>query len=301
MGAQAFGPARPQPGVSARARYAHGMDRDTLGTPSTRGLAAGISDEPLAAPDTAVAALAHEINNPITYVLGNLEELERLTGAMREALDAHRELAQRASAAAAEGVAAAEAGLERAGGTALLDELLADAREGARRIRDLARDLVSRPRALRREPVNVAELLDATLRLATPRFPVSVRIERDYRATRRVKADRARLGQVLLNLIANAADACAEGRAERARICARTLECDEGLRIEIEDSGPGVSASARESLFLPFTSTKAPGSGAGLGLFISRRIVEEHGGALGFRSTRSGGTIFWVHLPVEES
>ncbi|MEE9281918.1 MAG: ATP-binding protein [Myxococcota bacterium] len=260
-------------------------------------------DDHLRTLGTAVAAVAHEINNPITYVLGNLDELERLSSAMREVILMYRELLRLgAREASSERAASVEAKLEEVGGIGLLDELLADTREGARRIRDLVRDLVASTRGaeLRTEAVDVAEILDSTLRLAAPHFPAPTEIERDYRATRRVEADPAKLGQVFLNLLANASDASAAGRAEKARIRVSACDCDGGVAVEIEDSGEGIPEAVRSQLFTPFFSTKPPGSGTGLGLYISRRIVEEHGGTLRFRSAESGGTIFSVFLPLEE-
>ncbi len=251
---------------------------------------------------TAFAAVAHEINNPITYVLGNLAELERLTAAMREVIVSYRELSRsKAQADAADVIASIEAELEQCGGVGLLDELLADTLEGARRIRDLVRDLAAATRGaeLHREELDAAQVIDSSLRLAAPHFPRPVEVERDYRATRRLRADRTKLDQVFLNLIGNAADACAESDKRCIRV--RTRDCDGGVAIEIEDTGPGICESTRPQLFTPFFTTKPRGAGTGLGLYISRRIVEEHGGSIGFRCPESGGTIFSVYLPVEET
>ncbi len=278
------------------------MARGPRHTPVAPAPQAASIDTQLTPLGTALAGVAHEINNPITYVLGNLAELERLTAAMREVIVSYRELSRRSAPAdAAEAIASIEAKLEQGGGIALLDELLADTLEGARRIRDLVRGLAAAARGaeLHREALDVAQVIDSSLRLAAPHFPRPAEVERDYRATRRVPADRVKLDQVLLNLIANAADACAASDKPCIRI--RTRDCDGGVAIEIEDTGPGICESTRPQLFTPFFTTKQPGAGTGLGLYISRRIVEEHGGSIGFRCPESGGTIFSVYLPAEET
>ena len=103
------------------------MARGPLHTPVAPGPQAASIDSQLTPLGTAFAAVAHEINNPITYVLGNLADLERLTTAMREVIVSYRELSRRsAQADAAEAIAGIEAKLEQCGGIALLDELLAD-------------------------------------------------------------------------------------------------------------------------------------------------------------------------------
>ena len=278
------------------------MAGDPRHTPAAPDPQAASIDTQLTPSGTAFAAVAHEINNPITYVLGNLAELERLTAAMREVIVSYRELSRGSAQGDAAGVIAGiEAKLEQCGGIALLDELLADTLEGARRIRDLVRDLdaATRGAELHKEVLDVAQVIDSSLRLVAPHFPRPAELERDYRATRFVRADRMKLDQVLLNLLTNAADACAESDKPCIRI--RTRDCDGGVAIEIEDTGPGICESTRSQLFTPFFTTKQPGAGTGLGLYISRRIVEEHGGSIGFRCPESGGTIFSVYLPVEEA
>jgi signal transduction histidine kinase len=247
----------------------------------------------LATLGTLVAGVAHEINNPISYVLANLVELEELCGALRESTLGYREALRQALGPVADArVKDLDAKLERAGGLELIDELIGDALEGAERIRGVVSDLldVARPQAHPSAGVDLHELLDATLRVVRMELP---EIERDYGATVKPPGDRAKLGQVFLNLVANAIDASPGGR-----IAVRTRDLGDAVEVEIEDDGPGIPPELEPELFTPFFTTKPVGTG--LGLFISRGIVEQHRGTLAFRSSPTGGTIFRVTLPRAE-
>ena len=248
----------------------------------------------LASLGTLVASVAHEINNPITYVLGNLGELERLSAAMREAILSYRALARDGQARVG-----AEAKIEEAGGLDLLAELVADTYEGAARIRDLVRDLLnlSRPPERATELTNVHEILDSTLRLANRRISPVATLDVAYGAKQWVHGDRAQLGGAFLNLITNAVQACVPPDPDRHVIGVRTRDTSDGVEIEFSDTGIGIPLDRREEIFSPFFTTKIPGEGTGLGLYISRRIIREHGGTLTFRARESGGTIFTIHLP----
>lgn len=266
------------------------------------GAARAVADR-LASLGTLVASVAHEINNPITYVLGNLGELERLATAMREGLTAYRSARARDGAEPDAAVDAAEDKIREAGGLELLEELLADIYEGSLRIRDLVRDLLtlSRPAERSTAPLNAHEILDSAIRLVSRKLAWSAHLERDYRATRLIDGDRAKLGQVFLNLLTNAVQACQPPDPERHSVAVRTRDLDGGIEIEIEDSGPGMPEELGDTVFAPFVTTKEGTDGTGLGLYISRRIVQEHGGALDFRPRPGGGTIFRVALPGPSS
>jgi signal transduction histidine kinase len=120
---------------------------------------------------------------------------------------------------------------------------------------------------------------------------------RDFQATREIEADRTRLGQVFLNLLQNAIDACAAMPGGAHRIAVRTRDIAFGVRVEIEDTGPGVPAELASSIFAPFFTTKSQTAGTGLGLYISRQIVAEHDGRLELVQVPGSGTIFRVDLP----
>jgi len=254
----------------------------------------------LASLGTLVAGVAHEINNPITYVLGNLGDLERLAGAMREAILTYRgRVGRQMGEEAAEVIATAETKLFQAGGLEVLDEILSDAYEGAVRIRDLVRDLLqlSRPSDRSTAPVNVHEILDSSLRLVAKQLAARAVLKRNYQASCSVEGDRAKLAQVFMNLVNNAMQACDPPDPSRHRISVRTRDTEDSIELEVEDTGSGIPEEIREQIFSPFFTTKTAGAGTGLGLFISRKIIAEHGGTISFRCEPTGGTIFTVRLP----
>jgi signal transduction histidine kinase len=250
-----------------------------------------------------VAGVAHEINNPITYVLADLAELERSFEAMSDALSSYRaELRALRGEGAESRIADVESKLEARGGLELARELIDETSEGARRIRDLVRDLLSLARASDRRgavPLRIGDVLEETLRLVARTLAGLGELVRDFQATLEVEGDRARLGQVFLNLIANAIDACATAPERAHRLVVRTRDSAEGVTIEVEDSGDGIPAELLARVFAPFFTTKPAGSGTGLGLYLSRRIIAAHGGTLGLAPAPSGGTIARVTLPAK--
>ncbi|MEE8557881.1 MAG: HAMP domain-containing sensor histidine kinase [Myxococcota bacterium] len=219
---------------------------------------------------TLVATVAHEIQNPVTYVLGNLRELQGILSA--ETYRGHG-----------------------------LEELVADALEGAERIRRLVGDLltVSRSTGQGQDPVDVNAVVAATVRLVSRRLEGRARLEQSLTATRTVRGDAARLGQLVLNLLQNAHEACEPQREAGHWIAVGTRNTRSGLTIEVEDSGTGIPANARERVFEPFFTTRE--SGSGLGLYLCRRIAEEHGGAIHHEVGTGGGSRFVVTLPDDSA
>ncbi len=260
---------------------------------------AGLLTERLASLGTLVAGVAHEINNPITYLLANLAELERIGAATRDALAAYQKLFEHASPGRIEAVRAAEVKLQDVGGLDLAEELLEECGEAAARIRDLVRDLLalSRPGVgAHAVGVDVHALLEFVLRMLKVELRERAEVVRDYQATRPVRAARGSLGLVLLNLIRNAAQACIERDPESARIALRTRDCGDVVEIAIEDNGCGVAPEVRARLFTAGFTTKPPGVGTGMGLCVSRRIVEEQSGSLEYAPSAMGGAVFTLRL-----
>jgi CheY-like chemotaxis protein/two-component sensor histidine kinase len=180
-------------------------------------------------------------------------------------------------------------------------EELHDAREATERIRNIVRDLKIFSRSAHDEtgPVDVHRVMESTLRMAWNEVRHRARLVKDYGKTPPVNASEARLGQVFLNLVINAAQAIDEGRAENNEIRISTRLADAGfVVIEIADTGQGMSPAVLGQLFTPFFTTKPIGVGTGLGLSICHRIVTGFGGSIEVRSEIGKGSAFRISLPV---
>jgi len=146
----------------------------------------------------------------------------------------------------------------------------------------------------------VREVLDSTLRMAWHEIRHRARLVKAFDEVPAVEANEARLGQVFLNLVINAAHAIPEGRTESNQIRVTTRSEGGRVLIEIADTGVGMSNELMEHIFTPFFSTRPPGVGTGLGLTICRRLVEDIGGELRVTSREGKGSTFTILLPVTE-
>lgn len=227
---------------------------------------------------TLAAGVAHEINNPLTYVITNLGflagELKALGAEPGDAPFAAR--------------------------VAEMQQALVDAREGAERVRVIVQDLktFSRSDEHRRGPVDVRTVLESSVNMAWNEIRHRARLVKDYRAVRMVDGNEARLGQVFLNLLVNAAQAIPEGAAASNQIRITTRDDGERVVVEVADTGVGIAPEARGRLFDPFFTTKPIGVGTGLGLAVSMGIVRGLGGSIEVDSEIGGGSTFRVLLPA---
>lgn len=220
----------------------------------------------LAAIGELAAGLAHEINNPLTAVLGYAELLlmDVKDENVRESLDNIRRQGLRARDIVQN--------LLRFARARELDQGGVDLNVAVRQTVDLLR------RQLELDNIQVVETYD-------PDLPPP-------------SADASQLQQVVLNLLQNAHDAISlSGKGSRVMVRTRRSGKDK-LAFEVEDDGPGIPKDTRERIFNPFFTTKPPGKGTGLGLTISHKIVENHGGRISVRSRRGGGARFVVELPL---
>ena len=242
-----------------------------------------VSDR-MASVGTLAAGVAHEINNPLAVVTANLDYI----------------------AESVEGMVAGDSapGSSRASSAWFLEEIKApldDARDAAERVRLIVRDLKIFSRSPADEPsgsVDVKTTMESSLRMGWNEIRHRARLVKSYGAVPGVAANEARLGQVFLNLIVNAAQALPEGRAEHNEIHVSTRVDGERVIIEVSDTGPGIPPEIIGRIFDAFFTTKAVGVGTGLGLAICQRIVTDMGGELTVESELGKGTTFRVALPA---
>ncbi|MCP3136933.1 hybrid sensor histidine kinase/response regulator [Pyxidicoccus xibeiensis] len=231
---------------------------------------------------TLAAGVAHEINNPLAYVIGNQQfALERLEPLLQEA---DGEVAQVPVEAL----------------RAIADALM-DASEGAGRVRHVVRDLktFSRGDEETTHPLDVRHVVESALAICHNEVRHRARVRRDFRDVPKVVANDARLGQVFLNLVVNAAQAIPDGQAEQHEIALSTYTDARGRAVvEVADTGSGIAPEHLERIFDPFFTTKPVGVGTGLGLSICHGIVHSLGGEMQVESQVGKGTRFRVILPA---
>ena len=224
--------------------------------------------ERMAAVGQLVASVAHEINNPLAAILGNIEFIsEQLAGT----------------------TAVAEVG-----------PALSDVRDGLQRIRVIARDLrmLSRADDETSEPVDVNAVIESALNTAANQLRHRARVVRELMPVPLVEANDTRLHQVFLNLLVNAAQAIPEGRANDHEIVVRTeVDASGNVRAAVCDTGAGIAPEHLERVFDAFFSTKPIGVGTGLGLSIVKGIVERFGGKVRVASQVGKGTTITLELP----
>ncbi len=244
---------------------------------------------------TLAAGVAHEINNPLAYLLANLEHvagrrLPQLTVGLRR-------IEEECSENSRGQLDALKRTVEE------IAEMLEIAREGADRVRTIVRDLKTFSRAdeERRGPVDVHRVLDASINMTFNELRHSAQLVRDYAEVPLVDANEARLGQVFLNLLVNAAQAIPAGHAMQNEIRVRTrTDADGNVRVDVSDTGSGIERDSVARIFDPFYTTKPEGVGTGLGLWICQGIVAGLGGAISVESESGRGTTFTVTLPARQ-
>jgi signal transduction histidine kinase len=255
-----------------------------------------IQREKMASVGQLVAGAAHELNNPIGFVASNAATLEDFVGRLRAMLESYRD--RGAALPEADRRALADEWQARKVDYALryLDSMIHGIREGAERTRKIVRDLrvFARGDDDVRQPVDLHEELESSLTLLGHLLKDRVVVERKYGDLPAVECVRSQIDQVLLNVLANAAQAI-EGPGT---ITIETRREDGWAVVAVRDTGPGIALDVIGRVFDPFFTTKPVGEGSGLGLSISHEIVKKHGGEIGVDSQPGAGATFTVTLPI---
>ncbi|HEX5751399.1 MAG TPA: ATP-binding protein [Archangium sp.] len=231
----------------------------------------------LASVGTLAAGVAHEINNPLAFVLSNLGFLEEECQLLKDLLpeDRLREL----------------------------EDVLRETKQGAERVRHIVRDLrtLSRDEGEQLCDVDVRAVIESSLGLVRNELRHRARLVKDFEPVPLVRASEGRLGQVLLNLLINASQAVPDGRPTEHEVRVRLRAIAGRVVIEVRDTGCGIAPEVRDRIFDPFFTTKPVGTGTGLGLSICHGIVTGMGGDISVESELGRGSTFRITLPIPQA
>lgn len=237
-----------------------------------------IQNEKMASLGQLVAGIAHEINNPLAFVVNNLFIVESGLDVLAPEIEPHltEPLSRKLRKAR---------------------ERLGEMREGLTRVKELVLDLRTFSRLDEGEfkTVDIVEAIDTVLFLLKHKMNSRIHVEKHYGPVRLLHCSAGRINQVLMNLIANAVDAM----AGEGKIVITTSQTFEFFAISIRDTGAGIPESIRSRIFDPFFTTKPIGQGTGLGLAISYGIVQDHHGSIEVQSEEGRGTEFIVKIPLD--
>jgi PAS domain S-box-containing protein len=249
-----------------------------------------------------VAGIAHELNNPINFVYGNVDFLGRYMDDLLALVDMYDKTSAELSPEQRSKLEAKKSEIE-------FDFLVEDSRKlirsiraGAERTAGIVRDLkaFSRTGGGEVSEVDLVMGIETTLNLITPLLKNRITVHRDYQpGVPKVVCHAGHVNQVFMNILTNAAQAIlGEGQ-----IWVKVAK-DEGrdiVRVSVRDTGPGIAPDILEKIFDPFFTTKEVGEGTGLGLAISESIIRAHGGSISCESAPGKGAEFIVALPVRPS
>jgi len=251
-----------------------------------------LQSEKLAAMGRLAAGVAHEINNPVSYVYSNLQSLEgyfsdlfRLTDAMD-------------SSTSLQELRLIKKNIDYDYLRDDLKDLVAESREGIERVKNIISAMKDFCH-IEEEEFKLADLhrgLEATLNVVNNELKYKAVVVRDFGVLPEIECNVSQINQVIMNLLVNAAQAI----EELGEITVRTRHNGSEVVIEVEDTGKGILPEHVNRIFEPFFTTKPIGMGTGLGLSLSFNIIEKHNGQIEVLSTPGQGTCFRIALPVHQ-
>ena len=266
-----------------------------------------------------VAGIAHEINNPVNFIYGNLDYISEYIEDLLSLLRLYQQQYP-------EPLLPIQKQLEVIDFDFLAEDLpkiLSSMKGGANRIREIVLSLrnFSRLDEAGMKPVNIHEGIDNTLLILNSRLKQGIKVIKEYGELPLVECTPAPINQVFMNLLCNAIDALEEVKVERLKlegsednlqpsnlqsatpcIWIRTeVSGQNSVVIRIADNGSGIGSTIKHQIFDPFFTTKNPGKGTGLGLTITYQIITQHQGKIEVNSTPAQGTEFTIMLPIKTS
>jgi signal transduction histidine kinase len=247
-----------------------------------------------------VAGIAHEINNPINFIYGNLEYVNNYTQNLIELMYLYQQHYTKP-------VAEVQNKIEEVELSFIIEDLpktLSSIQVGTERIRQIILSLrnFSRLDEADKKWVDIHEGINNTLLILRHRLDKKIEIVKQYESLPLLECYPAQLNQVFMNIISNAIDELlADNKFSNQRIIIQTKLIDSSkIEVRVRDNGSGIAPEIKEKIFDPFFTTKPVGKGTGMGLAISYQVVEKHGGKIEVISELGQGAEFVVTLPVAQ-
>ncbi|MEG5019777.1 ATP-binding protein [Microcoleus sp. AT8-B5] len=246
-----------------------------------------------------MAGIAHEINNPVNFIYGNLSHANQYTQDLLRLVGLYQQEFPNASAPIQDCIEEIELDFLSED----LSKLLSSMKMGTERIQQIVLSLrnFSRLDEAEMKPVDIHEGIDSTLLILNSKIKTAIKVIKNYGKLPLVECYPSQLNQVFMNIIANAADALLSNpnlRNKEIEILTEIAGVNQVV-VKIRDNGNGIDPDAINKLFDPFFTTKPVGKGTGLGLSISYQIIEKHQGKIEVNSEIGQGAEFVIYLPIK--
>jgi signal transduction histidine kinase len=250
------------------------------------------------------AGVAHEINNPIAFIMNNLTVLTEyhalLIQLLNELLALRDKLPENAKYALGTELTAIEETLSREDLDFVLNDLACltdESLEGSRRVRDITLALKGYSYAGESSSkIDITEGIESTLKMVWNELKYNCSIQKNFAVLPKVECIGSQINQVFMNLFVNAAHAM----EDKSGALTITTSCnDESVIIEVKDNGCGIRENNLKHIFEPFFTTKAVGEGTGLGMSICYDIIKKHHGSISVDSELGVGSAFTITLPIK--
>lgn len=240
-----------------------------------------LQSEKMASLGLLAAGIAHEINNPINFVSGGVQALDQTLAELKQKIESNNAPAHEALAE--------------------IDQLMSSIRNGVNRTTSIVASLKFYVKNDDQEmtEINVSDCIDTSLTILGTKLRNGINVRKQYQAKAPVMGYYSKLSQVLVNLFDNAIHAVEQtDRTPVIEVTTREVAPDK-ITIRIRDNGMGIPEDLQARMFEPFFTTKESGTGTGLGLYLSKSIINEHRGTLTFQSQPGVGTEFTITLPTK--
>lgn len=258
-----------------------------------------VSQEKMAGLGQLTAGIAHEINNPINFVSGNIKPLRRDIADVKEILEKYAEIKESSDLKELlEEIEELKEDIDLDYVLNELDDLINDIENGAQRTAEIVRELRDFSR-LDEDNVKMADLevgIDSTLKILKNKYKEKAEIVKEYAEIPEIECFPGKINQVFMNILTNGIQAI----PDKGTVTITTKDLGEEVSITIKDNGSGMTEETRKKIYDPFYTTKDVGEGTGLGMSISYGIIKDHNGRIELESELGVGTEFTIVLPKKQ-